>query len=127
ADEADARMDCPEDPPRRYRRPVDLAHHRRPYPTPPRPPPRRGPPPALGTPHRTPSPHPSPRPPRASQPARHDRETGDRTDTHTTRPWTASRLEEQAPSQASRRREDGQTRRVDQGTSSSPTLNVKLR
>ena len=81
ADEADPRLDRPEDPPRGHRRPVDLAHHRRPHPAPPRPTPRRGPPPPLGTPHRTPPPHPRPRPPRVSQPPREGGPSCGRTET----------------------------------------------
>ena len=39
----------------------------------------------------------------------------------------AARLEEQAPGQAPRRRQDRQTCRVDQGTPSPPRINAKLR
>ncbi|GAA2106875.1 hypothetical protein GCM10009759_45520 [Kitasatospora saccharophila] len=60
ADEADARLDRPEDLPRRQRRPVDLARHRRPHPAPPRPAAGRGPPPPLGAARRAPPPHPRP-------------------------------------------------------------------
>nr|WP_233221387.1 crosslink repair DNA glycosylase YcaQ family protein [Streptomyces carminius] len=52
---------------------------------------------------------------------------GGRTETVQTGPGTASRLEGQAPGQAPGRRQDGQTRRVDQETPSPPTLNAKLR
>jgi hypothetical protein len=48
AHETDPRLDRPEGPSRGHRQPVDLAHHRRPHPAPPRPAPRRGPPPSLG-------------------------------------------------------------------------------
>lgn len=52
--------------------------------------------------------------------------SGSRTETVQAGPGTASRLEEQAPGQAPRRRQDGQTRRVDQGTPSPPRINAKL-
>lgn len=59
SDEADPGLDRPEDPSRGHRRPVDLAHHRRPHPAPPRPAPRRRAETPLGTENRVPPAHPA--------------------------------------------------------------------
>lgn len=126
APEADARLDGIEDPPRRQRRSVDLAHHRRPHPAPPRPPPRRGPAPSLGATRRTPPPHPRPRPPGVSQHPRDGGPSVGRTETVQAGPGTTSRLEEQAARHTSRRRQNGQTCRIDQGIPSPPRINAKL-
>ena len=87
----------PKTPQPSRRRPVDLADHRRPHPTPPRPPPRRGPPPALGTPGPTPPAHPRPGPAGVSQPPPEDRPSRQCTQTRPTRPRTPTRLEKPPP------------------------------
>ncbi len=131
ADEADPRLDRPEDPPRRHRRhrrSVDLADHRRPHPDPPRPLPGRRRTPALGaTGDRTPPSHSRPRPPGVSQHPRDSGPSGSRTETVPAGPGTATRREEQATSPTPQRRQDGQTSRLDQGTSRPTRTNAELR
>lgn len=89
-------------------------------------PPHRGPAPSLGTTRRTPSSHPRPGAAGVSQRPRDGGSSVGRTETVQARPGTASRLEEQAAGHTTRRRQDGQTRRVDQGTPSPPRINAKL-
>lgn len=117
-----------EDPPRRHRRSVDLADHRRTYPALSRPAPHGRPSAALGTTNRTSSPHPRPGQAGVSQrPCDRGPPPGSRTETVPTRPRTTLGIEEQAPSRASRRRQDRQTSRIDQGTPNPQRLNFKLR
>ncbi|WP_435848877.1 transposase [Streptomyces lavendulae] len=85
------------------------------------------PPAPLGAANRASAPHPRPGEAGVSQRPRDGGPPGSRTETVPTRPWTTSGLEEQTPGQAPRRRQDGQTRRVDQGTPSPQRINAKLR
>jgi hypothetical protein len=81
----------------------------------------------IDTARRAPPPHSRPRPQGVSQRPRDGGTSGSRTETVQAGPGTPSRLEEQAPSHTPRRRQDRQTRRVDQGTPSPPRINAKLR
>ncbi|WP_438452975.1 hypothetical protein [Streptomyces asiaticus] len=71
-DEADVGVDRSQTPRASRRRPLDLACHRCPHPTPPRPPPRTRPPQTLGTASTQGTPHTSTCPPRISPPPRKD-------------------------------------------------------
>ncbi len=93
-----------EDPPRRHRRSVDLADHRRTYPALSRPAPHGRPPAALGTTNRTSSPHPRPGQAGVSQRPCNRGPPGSRTETVPTRPRTTLGIEEQPPGQPSQRR-----------------------
>ena len=78
-------------------RPLDLADHRRPHPTPPRPAPRRRPAPPLGTTRPARTAHPGPGPPRVSEHPPDNAAARPRTETQPTRPRPTTRLPEPTP------------------------------
>ena len=110
AAQTDPGMDHTQNPRTRRRRPLDLARHHRPHPTPPRPAPGRRPPQALGTPRQARPPHPRPRPPGISPPAPEDTPTGQRTETRESRPRPARRLKNHPPRTPTPRRKTRQNR-----------------
>lgn len=63
---------------------------------------------------------------RVSQPPRHDRPPGRRTETLPTRSWTTARLDQPAPRNPLRHRQDGQTRPHDRTTLQPHRLNNQL-
>jgi hypothetical protein len=109
--QADPGLDRPEGPRPAHRRPVDLAHHRRPHPTPPRPATGRGPAPPLGTASTALPAHPRPRPPGVPPPPREDSLSRGCAETLQTRPRTSTRLEKSKVSPTLRAREDRETSR----------------
>lgn len=128
--QADPGLDRAEGPRPRDRRPVDLADHRRPHSTPPRPTARRGPPPPLGTTRRAPSAHPGPGPPGVPAPPREDPPSRGCSETLPARPRTSNRLTKPQASPTPRAREDRETSRDPHRTCPPETaarLKIKLR
>jgi hypothetical protein len=90
-------------------RPLDLAHPRRPHPTPTSPPPHPRSAPAMGeTSHRTAPAHPRPHPPRISEPPTENRPPSQRTKTRTTRARTPTQIQKPPDRPPTRRRQERQ-------------------
>lgn len=95
--QANAGVDRSQAPRAGRRRPLDLARHCRPHPTPPCPAPRRRSPQALGAARAPRASHTRACPSRISPPPRENPSAGQRTETQHRRPRPANRHEEQAP------------------------------
>ena len=108
------------------RRPLDLAHHRRPHPTTARPPPHRRPPTPMGTTRPTRPTHPRPRPPRISEHPPEDRSSSAGTETHHPWPRTPARLHQQHPRYPPRRGQENQARQKPPRETTPQRLKIKL-
>jgi hypothetical protein len=108
-------------------RPLDLAHHRCPHPTPTGPPSRRGPAPSLGetTRHTRPA-DPRSHPTGLSEHPTDNRPSGRRTETLTTRPRSPSRITKHPTSPTTQPWQNNQNRHNSQGHEEASGLNNKL-
>src|SRR5680860_161076 len=97
APRTDPRLDPATDHRTRVRGPLDLARHRRPHPTLPRPHPEQRPQTPMGETRSTGQTHTRTRAAGISQPPPHPAPTSQRTETLTTRPGTTTRAQESAP------------------------------
>ena len=118
-------LDQPEAARSRRRRPLDLADHRRAYPTAAGSGPGHRPAAPLGTTLPTRAANPSPSPPRISPPPTEDHPSSPCAETQPTRPRTPTRHPQPAPSTPPRRRQDHHTRSHQDRPTADQGLNIK--